>query len=930
MRYPTLRLIVLSSAVLLGCGYAPSADAEPFTQDLAMGSIHPEVELLEEVLCQQGPEIFPECADDDYLINDIYGPITEGAVIRFQYSILKIRNPDVLGRVEEKTRRALNALLSSKSAPEFNSETETMQAAYRATHTGESLAALDSCLRERCEEMEMLFDVNPAKARELAFSKKFRKRTPKSLRYMIEEEAVTIKGTYQEIRDDQPDFPYARSVRKTIVTTKGVRYTLPRDTVAPNGAKMRIRGIRLENRLIPGPTAEDFVVLRSTFPTDIVKPGANVRLAAILLEFPDLRRNNTQQEVQTGMNEISTFMAKASYGQTQVTVQTTPWLMSTRTWGPPDYLACRASVTLQEALNRAASHFDYHTVKIVIPVMPEPQTPALEQGEEGLDCAHHGGDGSGGSRGFHPVSTPDGTINLGVSYVNDGILRFDNRPNTQIHEFIHGFNVGHQEVLQCSNNVIDGSGKTCQRWNPPHSVMGAGAPRGTGWSIGDLDAKTKDELGWFNSTYVVQKITTPGTYTVGVLERQSPGVKALQLDRNNSEGFWIEYRRSEGNDAETLVERYEGAFIHALLPEATGGGSALVPPKNVAGNPLFVPVGSTWYDDESEWAITPTAKDANSLTVRVEKINNPVGCTPKRQAGTVDQAVTFRAFGGAGQPLWRNVGGQSVSGSGTPFNVVYTSTGTKTIEVYNSGNGLTDRCVVEVAGAPTIEMDLNHSPISAVTVSSNENLNIEWTSSNSLGCGICYQRRQDGLGNCQDQPLNGSLIQTVGTEPRIYWGWCAGQTAADFDWGIVNTRGPVTPATPEGNNAECQTIEARPSPFSHDVDTWLLHAGEARRMILFFRNTGTTTWSVDDTPHRAVMVDPNAAVDWSRTTIPLRQVVEPGGATVLLGEIRFTGSLCSGCQNNIKPVTWRMSENGVPFGQECRTVIWPSNTTGNE
>ncbi len=928
MRYSQFKFIIRSILFTLVFGPFQTVRAENFTQDLSNGSVSPEVLLLEEVLCQQGAHIFPECANDDWVVDEHFGPILQAAVTRFQWSRLGIRNENILGHVEAKTRKALNAILNSQSATEFNAELESATAAYRSTRSASALAELDECAQERCEEMELLFNLNPKKARELAVTKKFRSRIPKALRGSVEESSASVKGTVEVVTATKPESPTVNTETRVLVTSKGLRYTLPSDVKVPAGTRLRVRGTKLGNRLIPGPAATDFVQLGAKYVSTTYHPGPTPLLAAILLEYPDLRRNRTAAEVAQAMNTARTYMQNASYGQSQLTVQTTQWLMSTRTWGAPDYLGCNPEATLQEALARANSQFNYANVSVVMPIMPEPITPEQKTDEDGLNCAHRGGGEPGGSYGHHPISTPDGVVDMGLAFVNDGILRFEDYPHTQIHEFIHCFNVGHDEILRCKDSVIDGDGTTCTTELTPLSLMGVGSNLANGWGIGELDAKTKEELGWFNSTYVLQKVTAPGQYTIGVLERATPGVKALKLDRNSNEKFWVEYRRPEGNDAGTNPNYLNGVFIHTLLPNRLGGGSGLVPPRgSTSASDAFVPVGTTWHDKDSQWAITLLTLTPDSATVSIDRAP-PIECAPQPAYTTLDSNVTLHYVDYL-PPFeeditWTAPGATITSGTGKYFTTSYNSEGTFYVDMNRTGTQIHRTCVVNVTTAPTISYTFSPSGGGAFqpTLTPGALTTVNWYSS---GADICTME-VDNPDPIRGFGPTGSFQFVPSSSPNIYYLACDNLTTGldATDYTLFHIKTPDVPNTPDGNNASCGFIKFTPVPFQHPYDNAIMHMGETRRMQVVFINTGTKTWTTDETPHRPMM---SATIpNWSQDRAALRREVLPGELRLYNVDLQLADSEFPPSGFRYGEMTWRMTENGVPFGQGCSVKIWLHRT----
>jgi len=886
--------------------------AESFTEDLSLGSQGPEVSFLAEVLAQ-----LPGTYDPDVTINDVFGPQDQTAVTRFQYSYLGIRDPDVLGRVEETTRAGLNALITVEPAADFNARAQAALDAYRLTQSAAALGNLHDALGARHESMETLCTVNPPKARQRFLSKAFRKRLPRHLRYMVEEENVSVKGTVIVTIEEQRVPPYAVEQRRFLLGKKGVAYRLPRDFQAVTGTKLAVRGTRMGDDLFPGSGPKDVRTVGHppTFP--VTPAAAEENLAAILLEFPDVRHNETPQAVSAAMNEIASYFAKASYGQTQVTIQLPlVWHMATKRWGrvagetnDAAGLGCDRWAVLAEAMAAAAQEIDWSKVTVIMPVLVgTPTVPTCNPGQSGAGGAVLGRIG---------IKTPDGvTRTVGTSIVNDGIVTFADKPHTQIHEFTHTFGIGHTALIRCSGGTLSANVRGCDVGNSASDVMGVGSPAPTGWGIGDLNAEAKHQLGWHTSLYPAQEVTSPGTYQLSVSGRTSPGVKALVLSRNPSEDLWIEYRRPEGNDVPigNATPLQTGMRIAARLPSLDpmyGSQVYVVPPFPFVGPSEGAAVGRTWYDPISKWAITPTAMTTDNLTVQITKVPKPVQCVPRHQVKAIGQSVTFSAVDGTDPVVWRNIGGPPLSATGRTLTTVFNSAGTFTVEARSEGFSLTDRCTVDIAALPVGHLTVDGAQ--QTTIGPNGSVALAWSSTNATdGCHLCYMPN-DGAFCDETISTSGSKVDTGISDPRRYLLQCFVPSYVDWDWRTVHTRSEVTATTPEGNNAECVSIEVLPNPMQHRDDHTFVHLGEVKTVLVNFLNTGTTTWRADETPHRAMNVAAHAGINWDVTVAPLRRVTLPGEVASFSVDIRYIGTTYGD-----RPLTWQMSENGVPFGQACR------------
>ncbi len=920
---------------LLFC--APSALAEDFTQDLSPQDENSEVGFLQEVLRIQSPDIGGSLESSCY-----YGQETETAVANYQFDRLGIRDSAILGKVEDQTREGLSALISEQSALSFNAEAVTTQDTYRSSGTPSSLADLETALRERRDSMQVLARVNPRQARQMTLTKKFRSRLPKPLRSLVEQQNVKVKGTVLEVIQASPDG--AASARDLyLVTKKNVVYELPDDTVVERGGRYAIRGTLLGNTLIPGTGLTDLRLIGPK-PVVTIHPAAQEHLQVILIDFPDFPHANTREQVLTGLNEISNYWAKASYGKTQVVIHATDWLRSSRSFLGPNGnglggLVCNRGAFVTEAIILADSQVNFREKTVIMPVHSNP----IGFDWDTIKCESGGAGGAFLQR--TPLATGDGVVLVGNAIVSEGILSIPNRPHTQIHEFTHTFGLSHELILYCGSQLLVPNLMSCAWGNGNIDIMGLDRN-------GDLSAVAKDRLGWFDSTHSVTNVTTPGTYNLGVYGSPAPGVKALKIQRNATDFFYLEYRRPEGNDATS--PDIVGGVVHASLLHANGSADddnvyiLPVDPRRFSGN-YVIDVGETWYDKETRWAISPTSMTTNDMTVRVEKLD-PVTCVPASQSATVNTVVNFTVQGGVSPYEWTGNGPPRITGH--EYSTAFTQAGTYNITVHPVGHYLSSTCKVTVfapnnPGFPVgVDLKVNgtdgdheapdeygyynsDAPRFITLQNGTPNFTLSWTTTGASTCSLNIAKQLNaetiysgtvGISgsHVHSQPVTQPLTASINCTGGL------GNTGNELIY--INTTSQIQASTASGNNAECVALNYRPGVVVWD-DPYLTP------VQVKMKNTGTTTWSANETPHGLIVEpsttpwtfgsDPADAYNNRRVRVPLPNEVRPGETVTFQfvarwgeepGEPGGPGGYGYGTFNV------KMTEQGVEdFGQVCRS-----------
>lgn len=703
------KLSLLAGSLLL---LPTVAAAESFTQDLDIGSQGPQVSFLQEVLCQDR-QLFPDC-----LIDGIFDPSTQAAVVRFQYR-MGIRDPDVLGRVESATRALLNARIEDRDAATFNADAIARQNIYLQIRDPESMLALQAALQKRAESMTTLLSTNERKAEEFCLPKSYRKRVPKPLRSLVEEDEAKLKGIVIEQIEDQPSPPYAVDVRRYIKTSRGELYAVPRsDKRLHVGSRVQARGMRMGQYFIPDNEADAIRPIGSDVTSAALPPVEH--LAVSLVDFHDAPHEFSSQEIEQAMDAIRTYYETASYGKTTVQIQISGWHRSTHS---VDDLNCDRDGFLAEAMQLANDDIDFGAQTVFMGVTPlafGTRQIGKCAGDQGISCTLDQacptgtgpctggcrGPGAGGAHvGPQRIKTPDGTVSIGDALVTEGIVLVDGtlRPRTQVHEFSHTRGLQHSNALLCPGTsfAADVVTTSCTEVSDSIELMGC-------CHANDLNPFHKELLGWLDGQ-ALQVVTSPGTFRLGVYERSTNEVKVLKIPGPRGHSFYVQYRQPEGNDASFVAASWvDGARIYVDGPlafEGTAGDSWLVsatpnsadPPQNVFRT------GQTFFDSESAWAVTPVARDANGLTVSVSRVSPTFSCSPAVTEILTGQAITFTAGGVESAVNWTATGATPATGSGVTFSTSFSQAGQFTVGwAFPGGNGATASCSVKVVNpSPT-------------------------------------------------------------------------------------------------------------------------------------------------------------------------------------------------------------------------------------
>jgi Gametolysin peptidase M11 len=240
---------------------------------------------------------------------------------------------------------------------------------------------------------------------------------------------------------------------------------------------------------------------------------------------------------QVVFGETSDYIREASYGQTWLSGDVTPWLKIF-----PSALKCRDSLDEQAPLDAATrAGFNLPTYSRIVVVTPLPPGDCLGAGLEA------------------------GTTVWLFGYLDRRVLA---------HELGHGFGLNHAWSWNCS-----GSCRSIE-YGDPYDEMGHGD--------GHFNAFEKVQTGWLPES-AAPRARNDGEYVIDQLERGSDLPRALVVDTAYTE-YWFDHRERIGLD-DDVVGSADAKGIHVHTNLEPGFEAALHSRYPVPNTILLDPAG---------------------------------------------------------------------------------------------------------------------------------------------------------------------------------------------------------------------------------------------------------------------------------------------------------------------------------------------------
>jgi M6 family metalloprotease-like protein len=210
--------------------------------------------------------------------------------------------------------------------------------------------------------------------------------------------------------------------------------------------------------------------------------------------------------------------------------------------------------------------------------------------------------------------------NDGLISMKGGIIR-GMGTKIAIHELGHSFGLAHATSLSCADgSVFKIEGCEVVAYGDPSEPMGSG--------LGHFTAVNKYKAGWLTDNNIPE-VTAPGRYTIEPLAATSNGIKSVKIRMSNRGYLFIEFRQPIGYDTTLSSALFQGAFIHALTPDAVAPMHLSFPSVNTSslGRSPTLQVGASYTESISGIKISVIGMTGSALTVDVDPgnpdISNP-------------------------------------------------------------------------------------------------------------------------------------------------------------------------------------------------------------------------------------------------------------------------------------------------------------------
>ncbi len=211
------------------------------------------------------------------------------------------------------------------------------------------------------------------------------------------------------------------------------------------------------------------------------------------------------------------------------------------------------------------------------------------------------------------VATQDGTVSIGISWIDDPYVTV----GTIGHELGHNFGLGHASSMDCGAASIATTGCVFTEYGDQYDIMGSSGYRAHFNSI------HKEQAAWFSPSNIIEVVSS-GQYVLTPFEVGGSGAKALRIRHSQFDNLYAEYRQLIGFDVPSLTNTNipSGALLHLDYGRINIADTTLIdasPPFDVRNpaielNDLFVDPATG-----AEVFVVSTSSSALTLDVNICK-----------------------------------------------------------------------------------------------------------------------------------------------------------------------------------------------------------------------------------------------------------------------------------------------------------------------
>jgi hypothetical protein len=461
----------------------------------------------------------------------------------------------------------------------------------------------------RQQQLAELIKRDPASVLKRAMTPSARAALPSDVQALVEQ-VQSHEGTLQVLHADGPQ---GGAYLYNLVKPSGERLSLhfaSDGSGVLTGARVRVRGVRVQQALAVGGSAEMTLLGSPTLPSTF---GAH-RVLIIRIEFQNAPGVTTQTAAQvqdvafgTGIASVTELFREASYQQMWITGDVIgPLVIPLANTGCNYDLIgslARTAASLTGLLLGQYNHLVYAFPSVAA-------------------CGWGGLGTVGGSPGEAWINGAIDTHVLG-------------------HELGHHLGLYHSHALECGTVAIGGSCSTVE-YGDGFDTMGLGYTY-------HFNAVQKDLLGWlgYGGSPPITGVQSSGTYTLDRYETPGTNPKALKVQTSAGDWLYVEYRTPTGFDSG--VASYPNVTSGVLVHYWNGDGNGVylldMTPATSSWQDPALTVGNTFAYTAGGVSITPVWIDGTTAGVNVTVGTACVRRIPSTSVAPVQQA------GAAGTPL---------------------------------------------------------------------------------------------------------------------------------------------------------------------------------------------------------------------------------------------------------------------------------------